>query len=94
MTLATGLGMLIRCPATTDGITLGPVGGRIVTETLIGLMRGDPNSYLAANPSFTPFLGTNLQLGSNLDTQIAGNRTYTHAHFLFYAGAVTPGIYR
>jgi len=86
--------VLAEAKATTDGITLGPVGGRIVTETLIGLMRADPGSYLAANPSFTPFLGTDLQLGSNPDTSITGNRTYTHSHFLFYAGAVTPGTYR
>ena len=86
--------ILAEAKATTDGLTLGPVGGRIVTETLIGLMRADPNSYLAANPSFTPFLGTDLQLGSNLDPNITGNRSYTHSHFLFYAGAVSPGTYR
>ncbi|MBO0702064.1 MAG: peroxidase [Candidatus Dormibacteraeota bacterium] len=86
--------ILAEAKATTDGITLGPVGGRIVTETLIGLMRADPNSYLAAKPGFTPFLGTDLQLGPTPVTTIAGNRTYTHSHFLWYAGAVAPGIYR
>jgi len=33
-------------------------------------------------------------LGSNLDPNVAGNRTYTRAHFLYYAGVVTPRIYR
>ena len=28
------------------------------------------------------------------DPGITGNRSYTRAHFLFYAGVVTPGIYR
>jgi hypothetical protein len=76
------------------GLHLGPVGGRIVTETLIGLLRADPTSYLSAYPRFAPFLGTDLQLGSALNPNIAGNRTYTRAHFLYYAGVVTPGTYR
>ena len=29
--------------------------------------------------------------GSNPDPNITGNRTYTRAHFLYYAGVVTPG---
>jgi hypothetical protein len=86
--------ILAEAKAATNGLTLGPVGGRIVTETLIGLLRADANSYLAAKPTFKPFLGTDLQLGSNPDTQITGNRNYTHAHLLFYAGAVAPGTYR
>ena len=45
-------------------------------------------------PRLPPFLGTDLQLGSNLNPNITGNRTYTRAHFLYYAGVVTPGIYR
>ncbi len=36
------------------GLTLGPVGGRIVAEVLIGLIRSDPSSYLAQNPRWTP----------------------------------------
>lgn len=86
--------ILAEAKATTNGITLGPVGGRIVTETLIGLMRADPNSYLAAKPSFTPFLGTDLQLGPTPVTSITGSSTYTHSHFLWYAGVVSPGTYR
>ncbi len=33
---------------------LGPVGGRIVAETFVGLMMGDSSSYLAQNPLWTP----------------------------------------
>ncbi len=77
-----------------SGLHLGPVGGRIVAETLIGLLRADPTSYLSARPGFTPFLGRDLRLGPRRDRSITGNRRYTHAHFLYYAGVVKPGIYR
>ena len=86
--------ILAEAKATADGLNLGPVGGRIVTETLIGLLRADHTSYLSVYPRFTPFLGTDLQLGSNLNPNITGNRSYTRAHFLYYAGALTPGSYR
>jgi hypothetical protein len=36
------------------GRTLGPVGGRIVAEVLVGLLQKDPNSYLYLNPSWKP----------------------------------------
>ena len=36
---------------------LGPVGGRIVAEVLIGLLAGDPLSYLGVQPNWTPTLG-------------------------------------
>jgi hypothetical protein len=39
-----------------DGDRLGPVGGRIVAETLIGLLRADPTSYLSAHPEWRPTL--------------------------------------
>jgi hypothetical protein len=35
---------------------LGPVGGRIVAEVLIGLLDGDPLSYLNVQPNWTPTL--------------------------------------
>jgi hypothetical protein len=35
---------------------LGPVGGRIVAEVLIGLLAGDPLSYLKVQPSWQPTL--------------------------------------
>ncbi len=36
---------------------LGPVGGRIVAEVLIGLLAGDPLSYLGVQPGWTPTFG-------------------------------------
>jgi hypothetical protein len=86
--------ILAEAKVAAGGLHLGPVGGRIVAETLIGLLRADPSSYLNAYPGFRPFLGTDLQLGPNTNRNIAGNRTYTRAHFLYYAGDVKPGTYR
>ena len=86
--------ILAEAKIAAGGVNLGPVGGRIVAETLIGLLRADPTSYLSAYPRFTPFLGADLAIGSSPDTSITGNRSYTRAHFLYYAGVVTPGIYR
>ena len=85
---------LAEAKVVTDGLTLGPVGGRVVAETLIGLLRGDPASYLNAYPGFQPFLGTDLVLGPNPNPNITGNRSYTRANFLYYAGVVNPGSYR
>jgi Animal haem peroxidase len=39
-----------------DGDRLGPVGGRIVAEVLIGLLRADPTSYLSLEPDWEPRL--------------------------------------
>ena len=86
--------VLAEAKATAGGMSLGPVGGRIVAETLIGLLRADPSSYLSVDPRFRPFLGTDLALGATPDPSITGNRSYTRAHFLYYAGVVTPGTYR
>ena len=86
--------ILAEAKVMEEGVHLGPVGGRIVTETLIGLLRTDPTSYLSLYPWFQPFLGADLALGPNLDASITGNRTYTRAHFLHYAGVVNPGLYR
>ena len=86
--------ILAEAQRTAGGLHLGPVGGRIVTETLIGLLRADPTSYLTVHPRFKPFLGAELKLGPMVNPNITGNRGYTRAHFLYYAGVVTPGIYR
>ncbi len=86
--------ILAEAKATAGGLNLGPVGGRIVTETLIGLLRADPTSYLSVHPRFRPFLGTDLALGPTPDPSITGNRSYTRAHFLHYAGVLKPGTYR
>ncbi len=38
------------------GQHLGPVGGRIVAETLLALLRSDPDSYYSKGPTWTPTL--------------------------------------
>ena len=43
-----------------DGLHLGPVGGRIVCEVLIGLLQLDPESFLAADPGWRPTLPSRL----------------------------------
>lgn len=40
------------------GNQLGPVGGRIVAETFVRMLKRDPNSFLNAPGGFTPFLPT------------------------------------
>jgi len=42
-----------------DGDRLGPVGGRIVAEVLLGLLRADPASYLSLEPGWQPTLPAN-----------------------------------
>jgi hypothetical protein len=37
-----------------DGEQLGPVGGHIVAEVLIGIIRGDVNSFLHKQPDWKP----------------------------------------
>jgi heme peroxidase len=86
--------VLAEAKAATNGITLGPVGGRIVAETLIGLLLADPTSYLSVRPKFQPFLGADLPMGPNPNPNITGNRDYTRAHFLYYARVAKPGTYR
>jgi hypothetical protein len=86
--------VLAEARAVKAGLSLGPVGGRIVAETLIGLLRADPVSYLSAYPAFRPFLGTDLSIGSSSVPTLTGDRSYTRAHFLYYAGVVKPGVYR
>jgi hypothetical protein len=47
------------------GFRLGPVGGRIVAEVLIGLLAGDPHSFLNVDPRWQPTyssLGLNFEL--------------------------------
>jgi hypothetical protein len=46
--------------------TLGPVGGRIVGEVLIGLILGDGDSFLRMDPNWKPLLG-NPSAGSVFD---------------------------
>ena len=39
-----------------NGLRLGPVGGQIVGEVFIGLLKADETSYLASRPNWTPVL--------------------------------------
>jgi hypothetical protein len=55
--------------------TLGPVGGRIVAEVLVGLLQKDPNSYLYLQPNWKPQLPI---------ARVKG--TFTMADLLMYAG--------
>jgi hypothetical protein len=45
------------------GERLGPVGGRIMAETLVGLLQRDPNSYLYLDPSWKPQLPSDIGSG-------------------------------
>jgi hypothetical protein len=53
---ATPLWYYILCEAhvRSRGLQLGPIGGRIVAEVLVGLLEGDPQSYLRQWPAWTP----------------------------------------
>ena len=55
---------------------LGPVGGRIVAEVFIGLLRGDPSSYLSVAPTWQPKGG---QFGASKDGE------FTFADLLQFA---------
>jgi hypothetical protein len=48
---------VVTAQVAADGRMLGPVGGRIVAEVLIGLLQGDPMSQLRQNPDWTPVFG-------------------------------------
>ena len=45
---------LTGADADAVGVRLGPVGGRIVAETLIGLLLNDSQSYLSHDPNWMP----------------------------------------
>ena len=40
-----------------DGLRLGPVGARLVGEVFVGLLTSDSESFVYADPPFTPWLG-------------------------------------
>ena len=48
--------ILKEADALEDGERLGPVGGRIVGEVLIGLIDADPESYRRVDPAWAPTL--------------------------------------
>jgi hypothetical protein len=51
--------VLREADVVAKGERLGPVGGRIVVEVIIGLIQGDPHSYLRQDPDWTPTYGSN-----------------------------------
>jgi hypothetical protein len=57
-----------------NGNHLGPVGGRIVAEVLVGLLAGDPFSYLSIQPHWRPTLPATEE------------NTFTMADLLTFAG--------
>jgi len=61
-----------------SGERLGPVGGRIVAEVLIGLLQGDHTSYLVQDPDWRPSLPT-------VDPSRMG-RDFTMVDLLRFAG--------
>lgn len=48
--------VLREADVVADGVTLGPVGGRIVAEVFLGLLLADDDSYLGTDPDWTPTL--------------------------------------
>lgn len=65
----------VRCA----GKKLGPVGGRIVAEVLVGLLDGDPQSFLNVDPTWQPKKG---QFGATQDGK------YLISNLLQFAGVV------
>jgi hypothetical protein len=61
-----------------NGLRLGPVGGQIVGEVFIGLLKADRTSYLASEPNWKPVLPSSA----------AGEFRITD--LLTFAGVVTP----
>jgi hypothetical protein len=58
--------ILKEAQARGGGDQLGPVGGRIVAEVLIGLLRADPGSHLVVDPSWRPTLPSRDHAGFDL----------------------------
>jgi hypothetical protein len=48
--------ILREAEVATQGLRLGPTGATIVAEVLVGLLAGDPSSFLRADPSWVPEL--------------------------------------
>jgi hypothetical protein len=50
--------VLREAQVTSAGEHLGPVGGQIVAEVIVGLIQGDRTSYLRQDPDWTPTYGS------------------------------------
>jgi hypothetical protein len=48
--------VLKEAEVAADGLHLGPVGGRIVAEVIVGLLQTDPASWVSTHPRWTPTL--------------------------------------
>jgi len=66
--------VLREAEVAAGGQCLGPVGGRIVAEVIVGLIKGDRNSYLRQDPDWAPTYGSGA--------------TFTAADLLNAAGVV------
>jgi len=63
---ADGASVLPQYGSTADrrrNQALGPVGGRIVAEVIVGLLEDDAESFLRQDPDWRPFLGSNERFG-------------------------------
>jgi hypothetical protein len=54
---------MLEAAARADGTHLGPVGGRIVTEVLLGILDADPGSYRSVDPGWRPTLPSDGRFG-------------------------------
>jgi hypothetical protein len=61
---------------TSVGLRLGPVGGRIVGEVIIGLLQSDPNSWVHLQSNWTP----------TLPAKYSGPGSFRMIDFLAFAG--------
>ena len=63
--------LLREAEVRADGEHLGPVGGRIVAEVLVGLLEGDPQSYLNQQPAWRPSLPSATQGDFTMEDLVA-----------------------
>ena len=85
--------ILAEAKALADGLHLGPVGGRIVTETLIGLLRADPTSYLNVYPRFRPSSAP-ISLGPTPTPRSLATAPTRAPTSSTTPGVLQPGVYR
>ncbi|MGZ2454802.1 hypothetical protein ACVIRO_007619 [Rhizobium ruizarguesonis] len=58
-----------------EPVHLGPVGGRLVAETLVGLVYGDGHSFLVQDPNWEPLIGGNtLTMGKFVQYALHGQK--------------------
>lgn len=63
--------LLAEAEGASEGLALGPVGGRVVAEVLCGLLIGDPFSYVQQDPTWEPagaVLGVQIDAGMTVGT--------------------------